>query len=290
VRIHRRIPGTNEYPEFLALYMDGNLRFIPHPPVGRPSVCYGSSVLVGPATPGSRPFAEISSARYVSTSRTLVVSYAAGGSATLDVSEVDRTRARVAVHVAYPTGEQPFATVRSMYVTDGNADVDHIRFLDIDGNEQTQPILGFTEAVGRDWLFRRATRSVHNTSAPDLSIRALSSACDGDTALCLLGGRFRVTADWETSAGQRGTGRARQLTDETGTFWFFSESNVEVVVKVLDACSSFDRFWVFAAGLTNVAVELRVEDTATGAVRTYSRPLGRPFEPLQDTNAFETCP
>jgi hypothetical protein len=177
-----------------------------------------------------------------------------------------------------------------MYVANGNSDVDQIRFLDADGNQQTQPILDFTEAIGRDWLFRRATRSVHNTSAPDLSIRALSSACDGDTALCLLSGRFRVTATWETSAGQSGTGKARQLTDESGYFWFFSENNVEVVVKVLDACSSFGRFWVFAAGLTNVGVELRVEDTATGVVRTYSNPAGRPFQPLQDTNAFATCP
>lgn len=34
-----------------------------------------------------------------------------------------------------------------------------------------------------------------------------------------------------------------------GYFWFFEEDNVEVVLKVLDACSFTDRFWVFAAGL-----------------------------------------
>jgi hypothetical protein len=63
------------------------------------------------------------------------------------------------------------------------------------------------------------------------------------------------------------------------------------VVKVLGACSSpFPRFWVFAAGLTNVGVEITVTDTANGTVRRYENPIGMSFEPLQDTNAFATCP
>lgn len=107
VRIHRGIEGSSEYPEFFVLYMDGNLRLIPHPPLGRPFVCYGSSVLVGPAPAGPRPVAEIASARYLSSNRTLEVSYAAGGSATLRLSEVDRNRALVTVDVAYPTEEHP---------------------------------------------------------------------------------------------------------------------------------------------------------------------------------------
>ena len=290
VRIHRRIDGTSEYPEFFVLYMDGNLRLIPHPPVGRPSVCYGSSVLVGPAPAGPRPVAEISSARYLSSTRTLEVTYATGGSAALELTEVNRDRALVTARVAYPTEQHPFATFRSMYVANGNSDADHIRFLDESGNEQVLPILSFDEATGRDWTLTRLTRSQHNTSAPDLAVRALSPACAGDTDLCLQGGRFKVTAAWETPAGGRGTGKARQLTDESGWFWFFEESNVEIVVKVLDACGAFDRFWVFAAGLTNVGVTLRVEDTETGVVRTYSHTAGRPFQPLQDTDAFATCP
>jgi hypothetical protein len=67
---------------------------------------------------------------------------------------------------------------------------------------------------------------------------------------------------------------------------------VEAVVKVLDACSfpGAPRFWVFAAGLTNVEVVLTVTDTATGAVKTYTNPLNRAFQPVQDTAAFATCP
>jgi hypothetical protein len=30
--------------------------------------------------------------------------------------------------------------------------------------------------------------------------------------------------------------------------------------------------------------------TRTGAVRVYISPQGNPFQPVQDTNAFATCP
>ncbi len=110
----------------------------------------------------------------------------------------------------------------------------------------------------------------------------------GATALCLNGRRFRVTAEWSAN-GQQGDGRALGLTGETGAFYFFQPDNVEVVVKVIDGCALNGRFWVFASGLTNVATELTVTDTATDDARTYVSPAGPPFAPLQDTNAFP-CP
>jgi hypothetical protein len=109
-------------------------------------------------------------------------------------------------------------------------------------------------------------------------------------ALCLQGGRFKVEAFWRTPQGQSGQAQAVPLTADSGYFWFFSDSNIELVTKVLDACAFVDRFWVFAGGLTNVEVRLEVTDTATGTVREYLNPLDQPYLPLQDANAFETCP
>jgi YVTN family beta-propeller protein len=108
--------------------------------------------------------------------------------------------------------------------------------------------------------------------------------------LCLRDNRFAVTADWRTSQGLSGAGQALPLTAETGLFWFFASSNLEMVVKVLDGCAVNGRYWVFAGGLTNVGVTLRVEDTKTGQTRTYTNPLGTPFRPIQDTGAFASCP
>ncbi|MEO1083672.1 MAG: carboxypeptidase-like regulatory domain-containing protein, partial [Acidobacteriota bacterium] len=112
--------------------------------------------------------------------------------------------------------------------------------------------------------------------------------CRNGGALCPLDERFEVTARWDTGSAQ-GVARAVNLTRESGYFWFFDAANVEVVVKVLDACDGFNHFWVFAAGLTNVEVELTVRDLWTGAVRTYRNPAGQLFRPTFDTAAFATC-
>jgi hypothetical protein len=106
------------------------------------------------------------------------------------------------------------------------------------------------------------------------------------TALCLLQGRFRVEAAWRT-ATDRGAARAHPETADSGAFWFFGPDNLELLVKVLDACPTpSQHVWVYAAGLTDVEVELTVTEMATGRKKTYRNPLGRPFAPILDTAAF----
>jgi 6-phosphogluconolactonase (cycloisomerase 2 family) len=112
----------------------------------------------------------------------------------------------------------------------------------------------------------------------------------GPTALCLGGGRFKVEATWTTGQGGSGAGQASPMTADTGYFWFFDPANVETVVKVLDGCPLNGRFWVFAGGLTDVAVQLTVTDTQTGQAKIYRNPQGKAFQPIQDTGAFAACP
>jgi len=116
--------------------------------------------------------------------------------------------------------------------------------------------------------------------------------CEPDTTtLCLNASRFRVTADWRTSDGRTGHGQAVPLTSDSGYFWFFSSSNIELLTKVLNACvDPFNSYWVFSAGLTNVEVTLRVVDTQRGSLKTYVNPLNSAYQPIQDTAAFATCP
>ena len=112
-----------------------------------------------------------------------------------------------------------------------------------------------------------------------------------DLTLCLGEGyRFRVRASFRVASGPTQQAKVEKLTRDTGYLWFFDEDNVEVVVKVLDACTPFERFWVFAAGLTDVEVDLVVTDVETNEERRYPNPAGRPFPPIQDTDAFPTCP
>jgi hypothetical protein len=126
--------------------------------------------------------------------------------------------------------------------------------------------------------------------APPAEPRPRVACAPGPQTLCLQGGRFRVESEWQTRQGHSGRGQAVPLTADTGFFWFFSATNVEQVVKVLDACAFNQRLWVFAAGLTDVEVTTTVTDTATGEARVYENPLGRPFQPVQDTSAFVGCP
>ncbi|NJL29470.1 MAG: hypothetical protein HC897_17080, partial [Thermoanaerobaculia bacterium] len=127
---------------------------------------------------------------------------------------------------------------------------------------------------------------------PEPRLPKLFESCEEDGhALCLNDGRFQVEAFYETFLGETGMAHAVSLTEDAGYFWFFDDDNVEVVVKVLDGCFAAEpRFWVFAAGLTNVEVLLRVTDTETGAVKEYRNPLATPFQPILDTGAFATCP
>lgn len=110
--------------------------------------------------------------------------------------------------------------------------------------------------------------------------------------LCLNGDRFAVTAAYQqTPSGPSYMAHAVPLTGDTGYFWFFDSNNVELVVKVLNACGEpFNSYWVFAAGLTNLGVSLFVTDLRYNETRSYMNQLGTPFTPIQDTSAFSTCP
>ena len=107
---------------------------------------------------------------------------------------------------------------------------------------------------------------------------------DTDRSLCL-GQRFLVEVFWEDFQDGFGEGRARPLSSDTGSFWFFDQDNVELVVKVLDGTSINDRFWVFYGALSNVRYTMTITDTLTGAVRVYANPAGT-FASVGDTNAF----
>ncbi len=102
-------------------------------------------------------------------------------------------------------------------------------------------------------------------------------------------GRFRVRGTWRDGQDLSGAAQPGTLTNETGYQWFFQRDNVETLVKVIDGCALNGRFWVFAAGLTNVETHLSVEDTQTGEVWTHTNLLQTPFAPVQDTDALHGC-
>jgi len=118
-----------------------------------------------------------------------------------------------------------------------------------------------------------------------------AAGCVPDSGLCLHGGRFRVTAYWQTFDGHSGFANAAPIAgnDGSGLLWFFSADNAELTVKVLDACGVDGDWWVFLASASTVEYSVTVTDTKTGAQRYYNNLLGQVPELIADTDAFD-CP
>ncbi len=106
----------------------------------------------------------------------------------------------------------------------------------------------------------------------------------GSTMLCLNSGRFAVTVTWRTSSSS-GSGQAVPMTNDTGHFWFFGASNVELVIKILDGRGVNGKFWVFYGALSDVEYTINVRDVSTGVSKSYFNPVGR-LASVSDVNAF----
>lgn len=141
-----------------------------------------------------------------------------------------------------------------------------------------------------DYVMQISSFGVQSIAALRFHVFGAAECMPSDTALCLQRGRFRVSATWRTASAQ-GVAKVRPETADSGSLWFFLPDNLELLVKVLDACQNPDpKYWVFAAGLTNVEVDIAVTDTATQTTRHYRNPLNTSFAPVLDTSAFACAP
>lgn len=109
----------------------------------------------------------------------------------------------------------------------------------------------------------------------------------GDQTFCFQNGRFEVQVAWKDFSGGEGMGHVVPGSGaDSGLFWFFQPPNWEMMVKVLDACGAYNRFWIFSAATTTVEYTLRVRDTQTGRTVEYKNPSGRASAAVTDTGSF----
>lgn len=104
-----------------------------------------------------------------------------------------------------------------------------------------------------------------------------SGACrTGEQYLCLSEGRFEIQAHWKNHLEEGVFGAATavpvDVSDESGMFWFFSSTNIELVVKTLDGRQLNGHYWVYFGALSNVEYWVTVRDTEGGGRRTYHNP------------------
>jgi hypothetical protein len=160
--------------------------------------------------------------------------------------------------------------------------------VDAYGRGRTGPNFGSWNLVRN---FNAAVRAL-GLSPRVVTIGQANDPCvNTGNVLCLNNGRFRIELRFRRPNDNEGMGIDSGLrTNDSAVLWFFNAANLEMLVKVLNACTVNFRYWVFFAATTNVEFHLTVTDTQTGTVKTYFNPLDKPALPVQDTDAFATCP
>lgn len=161
--------GLRRPYEFLVLYpVDGYWRIKPRPPRHMRDVIYGSSFLVGPIEINERPVVNIADIRFDPATLTFDIGFRMGGRASVVVSPPTRERAGVDVSLDRVVTGRPFAGLRSMYVTETNADGAHIAWREAGAKRwQESPVMTFGGGQGIEAWIGRNVPSRHNTSAPD---------------------------------------------------------------------------------------------------------------------------
>jgi hypothetical protein len=163
--------------EVLVIYPpDGYWRARPLPPPHLGYSAYGSSFLLGPVEPTARPFVDIKEIAFDPATLTFRLALGRGGSAGLRVEAVDEEHIALAATldpaVAPPL---PFAALRSMFVTDTNADTAEATWLAPGARAfATAPVMDFRRATVTEFRAGRRLPSRHNTSAPDMVLRDFS--------------------------------------------------------------------------------------------------------------------
>ena len=169
-RVALRVPQTTGYAQLFVLYQDGNCRILTFPPGGYDWIPFGSSVILGQSDPSAaRPYAAISKVDIDPASLRMTIYYSDGGYAVVILqANAEYTMVKVGdisfAHAANLT--LPFATFRSMWVEDGNADVDHVAV----STEKRHILSGWEQLNGTVFSFFRSCISQHNTLAPDIRI------------------------------------------------------------------------------------------------------------------------
>jgi hypothetical protein len=164
--------------EVLVIYpADGYWRIRPLPPAHMRWSAYGSSFLVGPVETEGRPLVNIKEIAFDPKTMSFRLSFARGGAATLKVEKLDRDQLALEVTFDQPVSGRPFAALRSMYVTEFNADVARIALREPNAKGwREEPIMTFGRARATDVWAGRLVPSRHNTSAPDMIFNRFQAA------------------------------------------------------------------------------------------------------------------
>ena len=131
---------------------------------------YGSSFLIGPVETKGRPIVDLKSIDFDPATKTFTLAFNRGGSAKLKVAAIEPTGTTLEVSYSGAMPDNlPFAAMRSMYVTEFNADVARVAWRTKGGQAWGEsPIRSWKGGEATEVWAGRVTPSIHNLSAPDM--------------------------------------------------------------------------------------------------------------------------
>ncbi|XP_069130863.1 uncharacterized protein [Argopecten irradians] len=175
IRIYRPIPWNNGYAQVFVLYNDGNVRLLPTAPDGTDWIPFGTSVIIG-QTKGDRirPYTIITQVDIIPERWQMKVYYEDGSSLKMSLNSTnDETQLFVSdMNFMQDRVTHPFATIRSMYVDEGNTDVDSVK---IDNKDTYNIMDNWGSLTGRSFAFHRRCISTHLTLSPDIQVDLLET-------------------------------------------------------------------------------------------------------------------
>lgn len=168
------LPWSQKYGEVLRFYQTGRMLVLPLTPPGLDKLPFGSSFIIGQSDPNERfPRAPISHIDIDPGALQLFVTYKDEGKANMIIKpSLHGTRVIVKdVVKSRDPMQYPFVTFSSMWITDGNSEVDHISS---NGNEVHHIINGWQKLYGTTFTFMKKCMSKHNTQGPDMRLELLT--------------------------------------------------------------------------------------------------------------------
>ncbi|XP_067671920.1 uncharacterized protein [Haliotis asinina] len=175
ISVSRAIRWTEGFNEIFQLYEDGLANINAFVPYGVNHVPFGSSVVIGQFnTTDSRPYAPISTVIVDPYSLKFHLDYVDSSVVDLEInSKGDDTELHVKnANYTRDRSTYPIAAIRSTWVSDGNADIDHVS---ANLNEPREALNGWESIYGTAFAFFRQCISMHNTQGPDLFLELLGT-------------------------------------------------------------------------------------------------------------------
>ncbi|CAC5401887.1 unnamed protein product [Mytilus coruscus] len=173
LRIYIPVPWNSiNWCQIFVIYQDGNVRILPITPPGVDWIPFGSSLVVGETNPFSRrPYSAIRHIDFHAKQFRMDIYHYDGNNASLVLNSKMFETSMIIENFQFKRQSLlPVLTFRSMFVTEGNADCDHVN---VDGKQDIRIQSNWTEVLGTTFFFYRKCISKHNTQSPDYLVEIL---------------------------------------------------------------------------------------------------------------------